>query len=88
MKNVLRFLFLASLVTAAFGVEVAGKDVPLVAKTETIRGAVSTVDLEHNLVILKSADGIFSDFQVQRTTTEQPSRQPHDSILLRMDFES
>ncbi len=75
MKNVLRFLFVAGLVAEAVGIEVAGKDVPFVAKSETIQGAVSTVDPEHNLVILKSADGIFYDFQVQHTTTIEVEHQ-------------
>lgn len=60
---------MAVLVTAAFRVALAGQNVPFVAKTETIQGTISTVDVQNQLVILKNAAGTFYDFQVQRTTT-------------------
>ena len=75
MKNFTQLLSIAVLTVAAFGSEVAGKDVPFVPKNETIQGAISTVDVPNKLVILKSADGTFYDFQVQGSTSIEVGHQ-------------
>ena len=75
MKNLLRFLLLAVLVTSAFRIARATQDVPFVPKTETIHGAISMVDVQNKLVVLKSPDGVSYDFQVQRTTTIEVGRE-------------
>jgi hypothetical protein len=69
MRDLLRVMFLAAVILGMVSQTAsAAKDVPFVAKTETIKATISGVDVEKKLVILKSSDGTFYNFQVSKNT--------------------
>jgi len=63
MKYLMRILLFAALAVLVIQVA-AAQDVPFVSKTETIQGTIAIVQVENNLVIVKTDDGIFFDLKV------------------------
>jgi hypothetical protein len=70
MKPTVRLLVIAALAALAWR-PVAGKQPSFAGRTETIRAAITAVDLEHKLLIVTSSAGVPYDFQLERPTLVQ-----------------
>lgn len=68
MKIFLRALLMATLAMLVFEARASIRDPSFVVKTETIQGVIAIVQPENQLVILKTDDGTFFDFQVTPAT--------------------
>ena len=68
MKCVLRTVVAIALGILLFANNAAAQSDRFFSKTETIQGTITTVQVDHQLLIVKSADGTFFDFQVPAAT--------------------